>query len=173
MIGGHLEPIVRTCIQMRPEDRYQSVDALAEAIANALGWKMQPDMNREEDGENKAVRKEVLSYRLPGFRTGKVWKMIVAALGYLFITSMCFSMEFKGADGQSISYGLQIFQRFIIWLYHIVFVFLVCNYRGIRQKIPVVSSENRWIRIGGYIVAYMILLVTAACVCVMAEMMIP
>ena len=82
-------------------------------------------------------------------------------------------MEFKGADGQSISYGLQIFQRFIIWLYHIVFVFLVCNYRGIRQKIPVVSSENRWIRIGGYIVAYMILRVTAACVCVMAEMMIP
>lgn len=173
MISGRLEPIVRTCIQMRPEDRYQSVDALAEAIANALGWNVQPGMNREEDGEKKATFKEALSYRLPGFRTGKVWKMIVAALGYLFITSMCFSMEFKGADGQSIGYGLQIFQRFMVWLYHIAFVFLVCNYRGIRQKIPVVSSENRWIRIGGYIVAYMILLVIAACVCVMVEMMIP
>ena len=74
---GRLNSIVRKCVSMNPKDRYQNVDELMRALEYAVDVKTEG-----KDMESGA------SYRIPGFRSKKLWKLIVAVAGYLFITAL-------------------------------------------------------------------------------------
>lgn len=93
----------------------------------------------------------------------------MAVIGYVLITTICFSMEIMDANGQLLPLSRLMFERFMVWLSQILWVFFVCDYRGIRQKIPVVNHKMRIVRLMGYIVAEFIFLFGAAVVCVFVE----
>ena len=112
------------------------------------------------------------SYRIPGFRSKKLWKLIVAVAGYLFITALCFSTNISDGKGNPLPQAEQMFERFMIWGSQIFFVFFVCDYRGIRRKIPVANQRNLGVRLIVYVAAEFIFLFMTVVICVTVEMLI-
>ncbi len=158
---GRLNSIVRKCVSMNPKDRYQNVDELMRALEYAVDVKTEG-----KDMESGA------SYRIPGFRSKKLWKMIVAVAGYLFITALCFSTNISDGKGNPLPQAEQMFERFMIWGSQIFFVFFVCDYRGIRRKIPVANQRNLGVRLIVYVAAEFIFLFMTVVICVTVEMLI-
>lgn len=152
---GRLNPMIRKCVSMNPKDRYQNVDELLEALEDAVGGSA-----------------EKASYLIPGFRSKKIWKIIVAVAGYIFITMCCFSIDINDSNGELLPQAELMFERFMIWISQIVFIFFVCDYRGIRRKIPAANHKNRVIRLIVYMAAEFIFLFVAAAICVTVEMLV-
>lgn len=160
MVDGRLKTIVGKCLEMNPDDRYQSVDELKEELEHVY---------KEEKIADRSVQlKNKQSYMIPGFRSHTIWKMISAVCGYLFVIWMAFTMEFTD-EGVKLT-GVRLrFEQMIIWLTQIALIFLIWDYRGIRELFPIVNSSKRWMRIAGYIVAEFVLLISGAIVCVIFE----
>ena len=95
--------------------------------------------------------------------------MILAVAGYIFITYFCLTLEFRDSGGELLNINIQRFERGIIWIIHIIFIFLVCDYRGVRRRIPILRQQNILIRAFGYIIVYVILIVVAALICTVIE----
>lgn len=169
MAVGRMEPIIRKCIKLNPEDRYQSVDELENELQNELKDVLGENSENGRKTQIPVQTENEPFYKIPGFRSRKFWKMCVAVIGYVLITTICFSMEIMDANGQLLPLSRLMFERFMVWLSQILWVFFVCDYRGIRQKIPVVNHKMRIVRLMGYIVAEFIFLFGAAVVCVFVE----
>ena len=163
LADGNVGKIVKHCTEMRQSDRYQNVLELENALKKYKG-----DYVIQGTGNEPHI-KSYDSYRIPGFRTGKTWKMILAVVGYIFITYFCVTLEFRDSSGELLNINIQRFERGIIWIVHIIFIFLVCDYRGVRRKIPILRHQNILIRVLGYIIAYVILIVVAALICTVIE----
>ena len=157
---GRLKPIVQKCVSMNPKERYQNVDELMGALECAVG---------ESAGKTEEKIENESSYVIPGFRSKKLWKMIVAVVGYLLITSLCFSIDISDSKGNLLPQAELMFERFAIWSSQILFVFFVCDYRGIRRKIPVANPKNPVVRLIVYAAAEFIFLFATAVICVAAE----
>ena len=67
---------------------------------------------------------------------------------------------------------MQWIDRICIWITQLVFVFLVCDYRGIKSKIPLLNSERRVIRMVGYFVLEFVMFFVAAILCAILELLI-
>lgn len=157
---GHLKPVVLKCINLNPKDRYQNVDELETAVSSAV--------SASYNMENVSIHKPPF-YKIPGFQSGKLWKMIVSVLGYAFVTYFFWSLELSGSKGQPLAAKELTLERFVLWLSQIVFIFFVCDYMGIRRNIPVVNSKKRIIRLIGYVAAEFIFIFAAAVICVTLE----
>lgn len=84
--SGKLSRIIRRCTCLDPEKRYQTVLELKQALQKC------PDSGR---------RRKTGFHRippLPGFRTGRLWKMMPATLGYLLLFSLCADLEIEGHE---------------------------------------------------------------------------
>lgn len=155
IVSGKLKKVVCKCLEMNPNDRYQNVDDLR--IQLELLYDDLKNSNIQPDTPEQITPPLNESYIPPGFRTRTWWKMLTAILGYTFVTMLAFSMEFT-FDGVKLT-GIRLrFEQSIIWLTQIALIFLIWNYRGIRETIPLVKDSRRIIRIIGYIIAEFILL---------------
>ena len=163
LADGDVGKIVKHCTEMRQGDRYQNVLELENALKKCRG-----DYVVQGTGNEPHI-KSYDAYRIPGFRTGNIWKMILAVAGYIFITYFCLTLEFRDSSGELLNINIQRFERGIIWIMHIIFIFLVCDYRGVRRRIPILRQQNILIRAFGYIIAYVILIVVAALICTVIE----
>ena len=171
---GKFRTIVLKCIKINPEDRYQNVDELKADICNAAEIpcsSMDSDKNKFYCAQSckKDQAGEIPFYKIPGFRTGKVWKMIVAVIGYALTTVTAWSLEAHDANGKLLPQSKLTLERLVVWLSQIVFIFFVCDYMGMRRNIPVVNSKNRFVRLIGYAAAEFIFLFAAAAICVILE----
>lgn len=177
---GHLKPVVLKCISLNPKDRYQNVDELENAVSCAVRisyhmeditvHKQEPWQKQENKTENNFVGKDNPPfYKIPGFRSGKTWKMIAAVSGYAFVTFFFWTLELSDSKGQPLAAAELTLERLVLWLSQIAFIFFVCDYMGIREKIPVVNSRKRLIRLIGYVAAEFIFILVAAIVCVTLE----
>lgn len=189
---GKLHDVIVKCTQMRPQDRYQNLEELlleleclfsvdmkketAEKELHTVSGKFagenaaehtkqvaQPDAGDENtDGYYSRNNSQMLEIeRIPGFRTGKWWKMLVAVTGYLAVTSFCFSIDFTDVKEE---FMRDIF-RVIFWLIEIVYIFFVCDYRGMKRGAPLVNHSNRFVRLAGYMLAQMLAIICAAFWC--------
>lgn len=77
-----------------------------------------------------------------GFRTGKIWKMLIAALGYVIIYALCFSGTFKDADNAA-------YTGFTLWAFRIdaLLMLLGCveligNYGGVMDRLPLMNKSR-------------------------------
>ncbi len=77
-----------------------------------------------------------------GFRTGKIWKMLIAALGYVIIYALCFSGTFKDADNVA-------YTGFTLWAFRIdaLLMLLGCveligNYGGVMDRLPLMNKSR-------------------------------
>ena len=171
---GKFKRIVLKCIKLNPEDRYQNVNELKAdtcAAAEIPCSSMDSEKNKFYCAQSckKDQACEIPFYKIPGFRTGKVWKMAAAVIGYALVTVTAWSMEARDANGKMLPQSELTLERLVIWMSQIVFIFFVCDYRGMRRNIPVVNSKNRFVRLIGYAAAEFIVLFAAAVICVILE----
>ena len=174
---GKLHEIISCCTKLEPNARFQSVEALENALCTLIDT-IEMDVSavktdimdhRNSIGENSH---KTCGYHIPGFRSKNPWKMIGALLGYGFITWFCFTLEFTATDGTLYDTKVQWIDRICIWITQLVFVFLVCDYRGIKSKIPLLNSERRVIRMVGYFVLEFVMFFAAAILCAILELLI-
>lgn len=102
---GLLQKIIEKCIQMNPKDRYKNVEALIRDLRKASVRNRSGVFSKE-----KIV--------IPGFRTGKVWKMPVAVFFYLFLIIMPFAFLWDAALKNG-------FMGFLIDIVGVFFLFLL------------------------------------------------
>lgn len=161
-VNGKMRAVIRKCICMEPLERYQSVEELESEIRNIFM------IGEDENEKNESSAKGVVRLTIPGFRTGKVWKMIVAVLGYTFIGCLTLTMEFE-SEGVKL-YGAKLWvERIILFAAMIFFLFLAAGYRGWNREIPIVRSENIWIRTAGLVGAFVLLFIGVVFVFVVVE----
>lgn len=161
---GKYTEIIRKCTQMNPEDRYQNVNELKEALEKVSGIKTEKSADRNA----KKIKKGTADYRIPGFRTNTWWKKIVAVIGYMLITLFCFTIEFKDENGVVLDAVTQRVNQIAIWLSQIAFVFFLFDYQNIQSRIPNFKKNSKT-RVLGCIVAYFIIILIAACACAIME----
>lgn len=168
LVAGPLHNVIQRCISLDPKDRYQSVDMLANDLIKLYA----PNINKKSEihGANlvPSKQKEKKSFVPPGFRSRKIWKMIVATLGYVLLTCFCFTLSFND-HGIPLPEILQMIYRFFIWLFQLLFIGIVCNYRNWRDHLPIVNHKNRFVRVVGYCLEEVILFVSSAVFCALIE----
>lgn len=145
--GGKAAGIIEKCTKLKPDERYADVTRLKNDIIK---------------GREKTT-KDRRRFLPPGFRTMKPWKMIIAVAGYAAITAVCRVVVYTTPDGPA-PMREQISGRIALWVSQIAMVFIACNYCGIRNRIPVVKNRHLAVRIIGYIILELLLIVAAAAV---------
>ena len=163
--SGPLEGVIRKCISMNPEDRYQSVGELEEELAGVAGLEPEHLATVEEKKQKKG-------FMIPGFRSRSPWKMCVAVIGYLFLANVCFGLEFTARDASLVPEMFMRAEQGILFLSQVLEVCLICNYRGWRNGMPVVGDGRITMRVMGYILMEFLLFFTAFLVCMLLEMLI-
>lgn len=133
------DAIVEKCTQMEPSKRYQSVGLLKKDLTKAL------------DGEmiSQNSEKTINKFLPPGFRTMRVWKMIIAFPVYALITYI--TLTFTFTDGK---YSTGSLWTARIFLFAIITsnILVICNYLGIQDHFPLSRSKYILIRIIGVII---------------------
>ena len=72
---------------------------------------------------------------IPGFRTGKLWKMILAFFGYLSFLYCSMTSDFTNAKNGLPLTGLQLWhERFFVFLMLLSLIFYNFNYKNIRTR---------------------------------------
>ena len=139
---GEIKGIIKKCIKMDSQQRYKRVSEIKEAL---------PKIDAKEDTGGKKKRKNkryipsFCKYLPPGFRTLRIWKMLVALFMYSTLVAGYFFEENTQTPGDIVS-------TWILFIFTMVCIFIVFNYLGIRDKMPFNSNNSVLIRIGGILI---------------------
>ena len=143
---GELKHIINKCTEMAPERRYQSVGELRAALIRYAGasadrkevsiGSMQSDQARTVDHRENDWK----SYLPPGFRSGNPINMLVASIVYALIAWMCFTMEIESTIKGPLSLIDLWMERICLFLFFILSLLVVCNYRGCLDRLPGISK---------------------------------
>ena len=168
MVEGRLYGIVHKSTYIDPKERYQTVEEMEVAIKKAY-----PECEKKPGKSVDDKKKEMCDYgyALPGFRSGVMWKKIVATFGYLFLTYLCLSLELK-RNGVELTAKVQRIEQAAIWLSQMVFIGIVYNYRGWRDGIPILKIRNRIVRIAGYVAVDVFLIFIVSLLCGIFELIL-
>ena len=126
LYDGTFSGIILKCTNMDPKKRYSSVSHLSKALSR-----------KQEQRKTGFVP--------PGFRTRKIWKIIVAVIGYGLIIDLCATLEVENVSDTVV---IAIY-RIVTFLYFIYAVFILCNYMDIQHKLPIMRSSNIVLKILG------------------------
>lgn len=180
MVDGKLGKVIEKCTALSPDDRYQSVGELLNALDRIYlsdtpeRWERKVerknkvyeyDGHRHKSGEEwEADENGYHAWRRflpPGFRSGRVWKMVVAVFGYLLVISFSLSMKVKINN--------VVFTGPRAWLQQILFLIsqlaeigIVFDYMGCQGRILILKTQNRLLRIVIYIgMEFLLILIMA------------
>lgn len=120
--------IIIKCMQMNPEDRFQSIAELKKTLINAE----QPTLK-----STKKNRRLDSSFLPPGYRTRKPWKMILATLVYFFIIELSLFLTVENVSGANL-----FIERIACFFLFISNIFCLFNYRNIHQRMPLCRKNN-------------------------------
>ncbi len=128
-----LNAIIDKCTQMSPDARFRNIKELRGSLLALMNpAKQSPFPNWLQ------------KFAPPGFRTMNPWKMILAFLGYLFISWCCFTMEIENISG-----SLLWFERLIIFAMMLSIVFGHFNYLNIQRLMPLCQRNHRYLKFIG------------------------
>ena len=131
-----LDDIMAKCIQINPEDRYQSVTALKSALEQA---------KHPKDLKNNTSW-SIHSLLPPGYRTLTLWKMIVASVLYSIIFVGGLSLQVEN------TFGAALWVNRIFCILILLSVVFVCfNYLDIQRLFPMCKHESKILRYTGII----------------------
>ncbi len=125
---GPLKGIINKCTMMDPESRYQSVNELKKDLE---GWGRYIEENKYDNGYGKLIR-----LLPPGFRSGKLWRMIIALIGYALIIALCFTMEIESTLREPFAVVDLWVERVGVFIFFILTIFILFNYRDCLNRIP-------------------------------------
>lgn len=135
-----LQMIIMKCCALSPEDRYQTAGELKEALLQLLR-KKNYSTEKEKIQKEKSISQK-FSWQLPGFRSRKIWKMILALLGYLLIIKICYSTTIRNEDIPVLGFKLRLEQT-IYFIFFLSQVGLWFNYLGVQEKLPGINVKNK------------------------------
>ena len=138
--AGPFSTIIRKCTCMDPDDRYQNVTELKCALLELMP-PAYSDPTSTGDTEETYT-----SYALPGFRGKNMGVKIVAA--FLYFLAIYSSLTYTQ---EGISTAALWANRVLVLTVIIALTLLFGNYRGIVKILPFTNSENKAVRILGYV----------------------
>ncbi len=149
---GKLRPVIENCIPINPDDRYESIDAVERALlkVKARMEKKNGDGGRDREHQKRpsVFVRPLYDYRewLPiGFRSGILWKMLVALYGYILIFGICLTVVVT-QSGDIPATGIYLWtNRIFLVLMILGVIYLFGNYCGIRDHLPLMN-KNRLLR---------------------------
>ncbi len=166
---GACGAIVKKCTQMDPDRRYQSVRELDRDLQTlqvsgdtgaetprARAAKTEPlKMGLPETGvrREKTVKKGI--WPIPGFRSGMLWKELLAVTGYLLIIYLSLVLELESDIGNPAALWTD---RIFVLISMLFTVAVYTDYRGVSAKMPFLHHKKRWVRWFGYCMVWPITL---------------
>ncbi|MCR5727756.1 MAG: protein kinase [Lachnospiraceae bacterium] len=139
--ANRLYQVADKCMQIDPRKRYNSVSMLKSALIRIIDPTVKTAQNYN-------------SWMIPGFRSRSPIKMFIAVLCYLIIAWLSFTLK----DNNQTTIAIIVYERVFFFISLLSVVFFVCNYKGIRQKLPLSSSPNPYVRIISTIMYSIVLL---------------
>lgn len=130
---GKLNTVIKRCLKINPKDRYANVSELYRELKRRAG------AGRE--------------WFLPGFRTMKIYKMLIAIGGYALIAYIFMQIRVENSESMLEGY----LDSSIITVVEILTVFFYCNYLDFQRLFPFMKSPKKGLRILGMVLAPMIL----------------
>ena len=110
---------------MDPKSRYASALQLKNAFSS--------------EREGRGGRRNIW-FLPPGFRTLKIWKMLLASFGYFFIGWFSLTLEVEN------TYGVELWlQRLLPLGVGLFLIFFSFDYGGIQKGVPLCNSSKRWV----------------------------
>lgn len=152
-----LKRIIDKCTSIDPGKRYKNIEKLEQALNNKLGERISLQCNETDE-------KIKQSFLPPGFRGGKIANMLIALAGYASMISLAMAME-SSSSNPVVKTKEDIVFRIIMLITELVTVAIYFNWRGIRDRLPIVKEKNMLIRLIGfaiYPVTILVLLIVVA-----------
>lgn len=149
-----MQRIAARATQLSPDQRYQHVREIRTRLAGTssaarLLFRKKPD------------RKGI---NLPGFRTLTWWKMILASFGYALL--LWFFLTFTlTQDGKAVTGAALWVNRVSILAIVLCWLDLFTDWSGLWKRIPLLHSRNILLRILGYVLAAVVIVLFWALVC--------
>ena len=128
--GGRLGRIIRTCTELSPSGRYQSVAQLREAIGQAVG----KQAGRRTGGAWRA-------YLPPGYRGGNALIWLLATFGYAMLFYICTGLTVEGAGPTELLLNRVFFTLAVVGM-----ALFNGNYLGVQRRFALTGSRRRWVR---------------------------
>ncbi|MGN0390220.1 MAG: serine/threonine protein kinase [Wujia sp.] len=162
---GYLFPVIEKCMNIDKERRYPDVLTLKSAISDAsMGTTGQSSREASSEMKVTSFMRPLYGYKewFPvGFRSGVLWKMLLAIAGYLFTVWLSCTAIVKNADGIALTgYPLAV-NRVAIFLILLGTIFFLGNYCDIRYRLPFMKRNKilHWILSAVYLILYYALII--------------
>lgn len=128
---GKLGKIVRRCVELSPDARYQSIDRLIDALGElqSCAYVLPGKTPRWQ------------RFLPPGFRSNRPVRYIFSALGYLVLFYFCFTLEVENAGLAEV-----ILNRVVFTILFLCIIFFNGNYLGIQNTFILTKNKYRLIR---------------------------
>lgn len=154
---GNARRIIEKCIEMDPKNRYQTVEELkSELQSKSLNAGLKSTQKREKVEQKSVCEKNWRIFLPPGFRSGNIWKMILAGFGYLMCIWISLSGQFK--YNNVVLTGIHLYYNRMMFLtLCLMCIAFASNYLGVQNKLPFFRPGNKLIR-GGQVALYTILI---------------
>lgn len=145
--NGRLKSVIRKCILINPHERYTSVMQLKSAIEAVMRTRSKNILVRSLYPYQK--------YAPVGFRSGALWKMFLAILGYLLILATIVTTEVE-SGGQPVT-GILLWLNWFGYAVALLgVIFFMGNYGGVRYALPFMKGNKllHWILAIIYCILY-------------------
>ena len=159
---GKYAGLIRKCIELEPDKRYQNVEEILKVLDS------EKDAKKSSTAELEVSEVEV-SWRIPGFRSGKIWKMVIAVLGYAMILYMGLTIEFTDGNGIVLPLKKLWVNRILFTIAQLVTVLFNFNYRGVLKQIPFLRIDAPLIRCVLFIVSWFAFVIGAVLITTVVE----
>jgi serine/threonine protein kinase len=142
-----INAITKKCTELNPHDRYSNIEDLKRALTTARSVKNTSSIPRNPSFDMLSGKMSgCFSYFPPGFRTGKLWHMMLASISYIFIFWLCLTLEVK-----DVTVPVLWLERCFCLIIMLSVIFFTFNYMDIQQNFPLCSSDKRVKKIFGVI----------------------
>ena len=135
-----LTKVIKKCIMLAPDKRYRNVKELKRNLQFLYFQNCIPNVNKPNihlSKNDKNLIDELRTYLPVGYRTGRLWKMIIATISYIVIGMVSFGLVMEDSHtGATYTTGKLYLLRTFIFVIIIGSITYLGNYRGVRYKLP-------------------------------------
>lgn len=135
LADGKLGKIIEKCVELSPSARFQSVEALLQALEGL-----------QQKTDSQPVRKPWRRYLLPGFRGNNVITWLLSALGYAMLLYFALTLQVENARVVEVILNRVFFGAAIFGV-----VLFSGNYLDVHEKFVLTRSKHKWVRTLGII----------------------
>lgn len=155
LYSGIIGKIIQICISLDKDKRYQKIAdlkadlILAEQSIQGKEHKIVAQVKSEKKRNTNIFTKQLYKSKAVfpvGFRTGVLWKMLIAIYGYLLIFWISINMVVTGSDGGPVTGIILWVNRFAMFVMAMGTVFFLGNYCEIQSQFPYMKKNKilRW-----------------------------